>query len=71
MYFPTEVLNTDGTIFAEENSMKIDNGSHTAEMRIRLGMKESNANIVNFDTQLGRKISKCFRLGNLLSLIHI
>ena len=67
VYFPTEVLNTDGTIFAEENSLKIDNGSHTAEMRIRLGMTESNANIVNFDTQLGRKISKCFRLGNLLN----
>ena len=67
IYFPTEVLNIDGTIFAEENSMKIDNGSHTAEMRIRLGMTESNANIVNFDTQLGRKISKCFRLGNLLN----
>ena len=30
-------------------------------------MTESNTNIVNFDTQLGRKISKCFRLGNLLN----
>ena len=67
VYFPTEVLNTDGTIFAEENSLKIGNGSHTAEIQIRLGMTETNANIVNFDTQLGGKISACFRLGNLLN----
>ena len=47
--------------------MKIGNGSHTAEIEVRLGWTKSNANIVNFNTQLGGKISACFRLGNLLN----
>jgi len=67
VYFPTEVFNTDGTVFAKENTMKIGNGSHTAEIEVRLGWTKSNANIVNFNTQLGGKISACFRLGNLLN----
>lgn len=67
VYFPNEVIDANGKIFAEENSTKLLNGNHTAEIEIILEIFKANANIVNFATQLGSKISNVKRLGNLLN----
>ncbi len=47
--------------------LKIDNGNHSAEMAINLDETEMDACIVDFDTDLGGKMSNCLRLGNLLN----
>lgn len=67
VYFPSEVIDADGKIYAEENSTKLLNGNHTAEIEILLRIFQTNANIVNYETQLGGKISNIKRLGNLLN----
>lgn len=53
--------------FPENNTVKILNGHHTAEIEILLKIYDANANIVNFETQLGGKMSNVTRLGNLLN----
>ncbi len=47
--------------------LKIDNGNHSAEMAINLDETEMDACIVDFDTDLGGRMSNCLRLGNLLN----
>jgi len=53
--------------FPENNDIKILNGHHTAEIEILLKIYSANAHIVNFETQLGGKMSNVIRLGNLLN----
>ncbi|BCU93334.1 MAG: hypothetical protein CM15mV1_2810 [uncultured marine virus] len=50
-----------------DNTYKIDNGNHTSEMLYRLGEKDADAFIVDFDTQLGSSHANCLTLGNLLN----
>ena len=52
--------------------IKINNGNHSAEMGYRIGEKEADANIVDFDTHLGGKISNALTIslsGTLLNII--
>ena len=67
IFFPSDVYDTDGTLFAREGDLKIVNGTHTAHIQMGLGVKTSQDYIVNFDTQLGGKISEAINLGNLLN----
>lgn len=67
IFFPSDVYDTDGTLFAREGDIKINNGTHTAHIQMGLGIKTSQDYIVNFDTQLGGKISEAINLGNLLN----
>ena len=67
IFFPSDVYDTDGTLFAREGDLKINNGTHTAYIQMGLGVKTSQDYIVNFDTQLGGKISEAINLGNLLN----
>ena len=53
--------------FPDENDTKLLNGNHTAEIEVKSNIFKSNACIVNFDTQLGGKMSNAIRLGNLLN----
>ena len=46
---------------------KILNGNHTAEMLYRLGEKDADAFIIDFDTELGGSHANCLILGNLLN----
>ena len=50
-----------------DNTYKIDNGNHTSEMLYRLGEKDADAFIVDFDTQLDSSHANCLTLGNLLN----
>ena len=50
-----------------DNTYKIDNGNHTSEMLYRLGEKDADAFIVDFDTELGGSHANCLILGNLLN----
>jgi len=67
IFFPSDVYDTDGTLFAREGDLKIVNGTHTAHIQMGLGVKTSQDYFVNFDTQLGGKISEAINLGNLLN----
>ena len=67
IFFPSDVYDTDGTLFAREGDLKINNGTHTAHIQMGLGIEKSDDYIVNFDTQLGGKISEAINLGNLLN----
>ena len=50
---------------------KINNGNHSAEMGYRIGEKEADAFIVDFDTHLGGKLSNALTLGNLLNVQEV
>lgn len=50
-----------------DNTYKIVNGNHTSEMLYRLGEKDADAFIVDFDTQLGSSHANCLILGNQLN----
>ena len=67
IFFPSDVFEPDGKLFAREGDLKINNGTHTAHIQMGLGIKSSQDYIVNFDTQLGGKISEAINLGNLLN----
>jgi len=53
--------------FPDQNIIKLLNGNHTAEIEIILGIHTVKGCVVNFDTQLGGKMSNVIRLGNLLN----
>ena len=57
--------------FSEEDVTKINNGSHTAEMGYRLGEEEMDGYIVDFDKDLGGKLSNSLMLGNLLNVQEV
>ena len=50
---------------------KINNGNHSAEMGYRIGEKEADAFIVDFNTDLGGKLSNALTLGNLLNKLEV
>ena len=54
-----------------EDITKINNGSHTAEMGYRLGEEEMDGYIVDFDKDLGGKLSNSLMLGNLLNVQEV
>lgn len=54
--------------FPKEDVIKINNGNHTAEMGFRVGEKTMDAYIVDFDLDLGGKLSHALTLGNLLNV---
>ena len=61
-------LSTLTTVFfPETKNVKLLNGNHTAEIELLLGMQKASANSINFDTELGGKMSLARRLGNLLN----
>ena len=61
-------LSTLTTVFfPKSNTVKLLNGNHTAEIELLLGMQKAPANSINFDTELGGKMSLARRLGNLLN----
>ena len=61
-------LSTLTTIFfPKTNKRKLLNGNHTVEIELLLGMQKAPANTINFDTELGGKMSLARRLGNLLN----
>ena len=61
-------LSTLTTIFfPKSNTVKLLNGNHTVEIELLLGMQKAPANSINFDTELGGKMSLARRLGNLLN----
>tara|TARA_B100001093_G_scaffold517341_1_gene598609 strand:- start:1132 stop:2487 length:1356 start_codon:yes stop_codon:yes gene_type:complete len=51
--------------------IKILNGNHTAEIGYRVGKKDIDAYIVDFDTDLGGKKSNALTLGNLLNVQEV
>ena len=61
-------LSTLTTVFfPKSNTVKLLNGNHTVEIELLLGMQKAPANSINFDTELGGKMSLARRLGNLLN----
>tara|TARA_B100001989_G_scaffold234017_1_gene194320 strand:- start:66 stop:989 length:924 start_codon:yes stop_codon:yes gene_type:complete len=50
---------------------KITNGNHSAEMGYRVGEKTADAFIVDFDLDLGGKLSNALTLGNLLNVTEV
>lgn len=61
-------LSTLTTVFfPKSNTVKLLNGNHTAEIELLLGMQKAPANSINFETELGGKMSLARRLGNLLN----
>ena len=54
-----------------DDVIKINNGNHSAEMGYRIGEKEADANIVDFNTHLGGKLSNALTLGNLLNVQEV
>ena len=61
-------LSTLTTVFfPKSNTVKLLNGNHTAEIELGIGMTKAPANSINFDTELGGKMSLARRLGNLLN----
>ena len=50
-----------------DGSLKIGNGSHTAEIGINVGLKKIPSYIVDWEKDLGGKTSSAQRLGNLLN----
>lgn len=61
-------LSTLTTVFfPKSNTVKLLNGNHTAEIELLLGMQKAPANSINFETELGGKMSLAHRLGNLLN----
>tara|TARA_B100001094_G_scaffold96593_1_gene92582 strand:- start:277 stop:1188 length:912 start_codon:yes stop_codon:yes gene_type:complete len=53
--------------FPKTNAVKLLNGNHTVEIELGVGMIKAPANSINFDTELGGKMSLARRLGNLLN----
>ena len=58
---PTVVRMPDGTY-------KLDDGSHTIDIKRKLGDVYSKANVVDYEQHLGGKDSNAFGLGNLLNI---
>ena len=54
-----------------DDTTKIGNGNHSAEMGYRVGEKDADAYIVDFDTDLGGKLSNALTLGNLLNKLEV
>ena len=54
-----------------DDVIKINNGNHSAEMGYRIGEKEADAFIVDFNTDLGGKLSNALTLGNLLNKLEV
>jgi len=54
-----------------DDVIKILNGNHTAEIGYRVGKKDIDAYIVDFDTDLGGKKSNALTLGNLLNVQEV
>jgi len=52
---------------ASVEELKLLNGNHTTEIKVRLGIHDSEAFVVNFEKDLGGKMSSLRRLGNLLN----
>ena len=50
-----------------DGSDKIANGNHTVEVEAMLKLEEVDAHIVNYEEDLGGKLSSALRLGNLLN----
>lgn len=50
-----------------DGSLKIGNGSHTAEIGINVGLKKIPSYIIDWEKDLGGKTSSAQRLGNLLN----
>ena len=67
VYFKNDVYDVDGTLFARAGDYKINDGTHTAHIQVRLGIFNSEDYIVDFETNLGGKISEAINLGNLLN----
>ena len=67
IFFPSDVYDTDGTLFARGGDRKLVGGNHTVGIEIQLGILKSDAYVINFDTQLGGVISEALNLGNLLN----
>ena len=67
VFFKNDVYDVDGTLFARAGDYKINDGTHTAHIQVRLGIFNSDDYIVDFETNLGGKISEAINLGNLLN----
>jgi len=64
----SELSTLTTVFFPKTNTVKLLNGNHTAEIQLLLGMQKAPAfNSINFDTELGGKMSMARRLGNLLN----
>lgn len=53
--------------FPETNEIKLLNGNHTAEIQLELGIHKAEAVTIDFEKDLGGKMSSVYRLGNLLN----
>ena len=67
VYFKNDVYDVDGTIFARAGDYKINDGTHTAHIQVRLGIFQSDDYYVDFEKHLGGRISEAINLGNLLN----
>ena len=67
IFFPSDVYDTDGTLFARGGDRKLVGGNHTVGIEIELGIFKSEGYVINFDTQLGGEISEALNFGNLLN----
>tara|TARA_B100000945_G_scaffold287244_1_gene258723 strand:+ start:1104 stop:2087 length:984 start_codon:yes stop_codon:yes gene_type:complete len=67
IYFTKDVYDTDGTLFARAGDVKINDGTHTAHIQMRLGIFQSDDYYVDFEKHLGGRISEAINLGNLLN----
>ena len=57
--------------FPDEVLEKINNGSHSAEMGYRIGNEYADGHIVDFEKDLGGKLSNALTLGNLLNKVEV
>ena len=53
--------------FPETDTTKLINGNHTVEIALRLGLETVKAVVIDFEKELGGKLSNVIRLGNLLN----
>ena len=53
--------------FPDEKLEKLLNGNHTAEIEMKLGMHTAPRVLIDYEKDLGGKMSNVFRLGNLLN----
>ena len=67
IYFTKDVYDTDGTLFARAGDVKINDGTHTAHIQMRLGIFQSDDYYVDFEKHLGGRISEAINLGKLLN----
>ena len=63
----SKLSNLTCVYFPETNEIKLLNGNHTAEIQLQLGIHKAEAVTIDFEKDLGGKMSSVRRLGNLLN----